>query len=452
MLAKVYASLRRASRIERKAGFVEAAGLQWYSPPIMPADTPVKALILAFTDAPALAAYVINRLQPELLCFFVPESAKTLVEESVQPLVQQMPKRWDWVVTPDPADVITCHQALSRSIHDLLRTWSVQVGEVVVDLTGATPAMAAALATASQPWTSRVISLVDATGREESEQILIGGLAKHWLQGNPWDESAVVVRREASEAFNQGSFRAAATLFHTLEARVSGGQKPLYRALGELASGYGAWEQFHYRQAWDKLKTSLKALDMASLWGGPPGLKALLPLIKANNGFLEKLVLDPADVKEGVVLDLLAHAHRRAHVDHDFERAMVALVRAMEACAQRQLFKQYKIKTWDVQPEQLPESMRDTCRTCYLDDVDGKYKLPLQSQFRALAGLGDQMGQAFLRDWPKMKPLLDAANHAVLGHGFEAIKSERVQQLTDVVMKLTGVSEPSLPKFPVLNL
>ena len=418
----------------------------------MPADTPVKALILAFTDAPSLAAYVINRLQPELLCFFVPESAKAQVEEAVQPLVQQMPKRWDWVVTPDPADVIACHQALSRSIHDLFRNWAVQVGEVVVDLTGATPAMAAALATVSQPWTSRVISLVDAEGREEGEAILIDGLAKQWLQGNPWDESAVVVRREASDAFNHGSFRAAATLFHTLEARVSGGQKPLYRALGELASGYGLWEQFHYRQAWDKLKTSLKALDMASLWGGPPGLKALLPFIKANNGFLEMLVLDPADVKEGVVLDLLAHAHRRANVDHDYERAMVALVRAMEACAQRQLFKQHKIKTWDVQPEQLPDAMRDTCRTCYLDDVDGKYKLPLQNQFRALAGLGDQMGQAFLRDWPKMKPLFDAANHAVLGHGFEAIKAERVQQLSDVVMKLTGVSESSLPKFPVLSL
>jgi CRISPR-associated protein (TIGR02710 family) len=418
----------------------------------MPADTPVKALILAFTDAPTLAAYVINRLQPELLCFFVPESAKAQVEEAVQPLVQQMPKRWDWVVTPDPADVIVCHQALSRAIHDLFRTWAVQVGEVVVDLTGATPAMAAALATASQPWTSRVISLVDAKGGEEGEVIVIDGLTKHWLQGNPWDEAAVVVRREACDAFNHGSFKAAATLFHTLEARVSGGQKPLYRALGELALGYGLWEQFHYRQAWEKLKTSLKALDMASLWGGPPGLKALLPFIKANSGFLEKLVLDPAEVKDGVVLDLLAHAHRRAHVDHDHERAMVAFVRALEACAQRQLFKQYKIKTWDVQPEQLPEALRETCRTCCLDDVDGKYKLPLQSQLRALAGLGDQMGQAFLRDWPKMKPLLDAANHAVLGHGFEAIKGERVQQLSDVVMKLAGVSESSLPKFPTLTL
>jgi CRISPR-associated protein (TIGR02710 family) len=295
------------------------------------------------------------------------------------------------------------------------------------------------------------VSLIDATGNED-EGIVIDGRAKRWLQGNPWDEAATGVRREACTAFNHGLFRAAATLFHMLEARVSGGQKPLYRALGDLALGYALWEQFHYRQAWEKLKTSLKALDMATLWGGPPGLKALLPLIKANSGFLERLVLDPADVKEGVALDLLAHAHRRAQIDHDPERAMVALLRALEAWAQRQLFKQYKIKTWDVQPEQLPEALRETCRTCYLDDVDGKYKLPLQAQFRVLAGLGDQMGQAFVHAWPQMKPLLDAASHAILGHGFEAIKPERVQQLSDVVTKLTGVTESSLPKFPLLNL
>ena len=87
-----------------------------------------------------------------------------------------------------------------------------------------------------------------------------------------------------------------------------------------------------------------------------------------------------------------------------------------------------------------------------MEDLDGKYKLPLQAQFRALAGLGDQMGQAFLREWPTMKPLLDAANHAVLGHGFEPVKAERVQQLYDVVVKLSGVSESSLPKFPMLDL
>ncbi|MBX3236815.1 MAG: TIGR02710 family CRISPR-associated protein [Nitrospiraceae bacterium] len=417
----------------------------------MATDSPVKALLIALTDAPPPAVHVINRLQPELLCFFVPESAKAGIEESVQPQVRQMPKRWDWIVTPDASDPIACHRALGQSIQDLFRTWDVRPGEVVVDLTGATPAMAAALGAATLPWTSRTIMLVE--GQDpDGETLQIDGQDLRWIQGNPWDEAAAVGRREAAESFNHGSFRAAATAFHGLEARVSGGQKPLYRALGDLAMGYALWEQFQYRQAWDKLKTATKALEMATIWGGPPGLKSLLPAIKANSGFLEKLVLDPAEVKEGVALDLLAHAHRRALVDHDGERAMGALVRGLEACAQRQLYRQYKIKTWDVQSEQLPEALRETCRTCYLDDVDGKYKLPLQSQFRALAGLGDQMGQAFLRDWPKMKPLLDAANHAVLGHGFEPVKLERFQQLHDIVIKLVGVNTSSLPAFPVLSL
>jgi CRISPR-associated protein (TIGR02710 family) len=195
-----------------------------------------------------------------------------------------------------------------------------------------------------------------------------------------------------------------------------------------------------------------KALDMASVWGGPPGLKSLLPTVKQNAGFLEKLVLDPAEVKESLALDLLAHARRRAEVAHDYEAAMVALVRALEAFAQFQLFKSYKIKSWDLQPEQLPEALRETCRTCFLSDLDGKYKLQLHDQFRALAGLGSQMGQAYLAQWPKMKPLLDAANHAVLGHGFESIKPERYHQLLEIVMKLTGVNSISLPTFPVLNL
>jgi hypothetical protein len=38
----------------------------------------------------------------------------------------------------------------------------------------------------------------------------------------------------------------------------------------------------------------------------------------------------------------------------------------------------------------------------------------------------------------------------VLGHGFETVKTERVQQLFDVVVKLSGVSDSSLPKFSTL--
>jgi CRISPR-associated protein (TIGR02710 family) len=409
--------------------------------------------VIALTGHSAAAAvYTINRLQPDSLCFVLPEGAKALVESEVQPKIEHLPRRWDWVILPEIGEFVGCYQTLARTLPEILRTWEVQPGELVVDVTGATSAMAGALTLVTMPMSSRIVSLVPAREGQEDDRVDIAGQPFVWTQGNPWDEAASLSRREGCELFNRRLFAAAAKLFREVEARVSGGQKPLYRAFGDLADGYDLWERFHYRQAWEKLKTAVKAFEMASLWGGPPGLTSLLPAIKANAGFLERLVLDPAPVKDMQALDLLAHAGRRLHGLQDSEAAMVSLVRALEAFAQRQLFKQYQIKTWDVQPEQLPQALQETCRSCWLEDLDGKYKLPLQAQFRSLAGLGDQMGQVFLREWPTMKPLLDAASHAVLGHGFEPVKTERVQQLYDVVVKLSGVSEASLPRFPMLNV
>lgn len=415
-------------------------------------DQPIKALVIALVDDAASAVYSINRLKPEALCFVLSEGSKALVESNIQPHIQQMPKRWDWIILEDICEFPSTYQTLARSLSDLVHTWEVKSGELVVDLSGATPAMAAALSLVALPWTSRLIELTQAREGLDGDRVDIGSKAMVWTQSNPWDEQAALSRREGCELFNRGLFRAAVKQFREIELRVSGGQKPLYRAFADLAEGYEFWERFHYRQAWDKLKTAMKALEMASLWGGPPGLKTVVQPIKVNVGFLEKLVLDPADVKEFIPLDVLAHAQRKLVLRRDPEAAMVALVRALEGFAQVHLYKVHKIKSWDVLPDQLPQALQEICRTCYLEDIDGKYKLPLQAQFRVLAGLGDQLGQVFLREWPKMKPLLDAANHGVLGHGFEPIKPERVQQLYDVVVKLTGIAESSLPKFPVLNL
>lgn len=426
-----------------------------YSPPSMAAESPVKALLCGFDSDVEAAAHLINRLKPDVLCFFAPASAKPLVQQQVQPKLAQMPRRWDIIVTPDSQEFLASYHVLVHALPALLQTWEVQRGELVIAWADATPPMVGALVLAGLDKASRIVQLLEPPSSAELPDGSPSGTPEErwkWIQGNPWDEGAAGVRKEASGLFNRGSYEAAAYLFKQLELRVSGGQKPLYRAFADLAEGYGLWHRFQYRQAWDKLKTSHKALEMASVWGGPPGLKELIPAVKANAGFLERLVLDPQEVKEQVALDLLAQARRRADQHGDSEGAVVALVRSLEAFAQRQLFKQHRIKTWDVQPEQLPDALRETCRACYLDDLDGKYKLPPQAQFRVLAGLGDQMGQAFLAQWPKMKPLLDAANQGVLGHGFEPVKPERFHQLYEIVMKLVGVPETSLPKFPVLNV
>src|SRR5262245_4301591 len=280
-------------------------------------DHPVTALVITLTDHPGATVYSINRLRPESLCFILPESAKPLVESSVQPKIEQMPRRWDWVSLSDAEHFPSCYQSLARSLPSILKGWEIQPGELVVDLTGATAAMSGSLSLVTRPFTSRVVSLVPAAEGREGDAVSIDGQAFIWLQVNPWDEAATISCQEACEYFNRGAFVAAAALFRLIEIRVSGGQKPLYRAFFDLAEGYDLWERFHYRQAWDKLKTATKALEMASVWGGPPGLKELMPAIKANAGFLEKLVLDPTEVKDLVALDLLAHARRRLDADRD---------------------------------------------------------------------------------------------------------------------------------------
>ena len=87
-------------------------------------DSSTKALLIAVTDDAAAAVYSINRLKPELLCFFVPESVKTLIETAVQPHIVQMPRLWDWVVTTDALEkTYVLNQALARSLPDLLQAW-----------------------------------------------------------------------------------------------------------------------------------------------------------------------------------------------------------------------------------------------------------------------------------------------------------------------------------------
>ncbi|MFB3114648.1 MAG: hypothetical protein ACE1ZW_01570, partial [Nitrospirales bacterium] len=227
-------------------------------------DHHTKALLLALGEDPAPAIACINHLSPELLCFFLPESQKDIIESLVQPQITKMPQRWDWILTTDPDSFVQSHQAITKNLPNILKTWGVQPGELVMDFSTATPAMAAAVALASRPFTSKVVQLRGSDGSSsEAKTVIVGGEPKVWEESNPWNEEAQQARQEACLLFNQGAFSSAAKKFRHIERLVSGGLKPLYHALCDVAEGYALWEAFHYREAWDKLKTSHKALELA---------------------------------------------------------------------------------------------------------------------------------------------------------------------------------------------
>ena len=413
----------------------------------MSAHIPTKALLLAIQTDPAPAIAILQHLQPEMVCFFLQESSKHIVESDIHPALSQMPQRWDWILTPDTENFPACHKALATGLGPLLTTWNVTPGELTLDLTGASPAMASAMTLSGFPFSTQV--WLGAPNFAKSPSTDSSSQADP--SENPWDEEAPRIRQDGCEMFNLGWHEAAARIFQTLEHRISGGSKPMYRALVDVAQGYGLWEQLQYRQAWEKLKSGIKALELASVWGGPPGMDRIIKSLKDNLRFLELLALDAKEIKPTLALDLFAWAKRRGDRGREIEMATRALFRGLEASAQYHLFKGYQIKSWDITVEQLPKELQSTCQTCYLNDIDGKYRLPLRAQFQALAGLGDPMGQRFTTDWPKMKSLFDAADHAVMGYGFESLKAERFHQLFELTLKLTGTVVTDLPVFPTLK-
>jgi CRISPR-associated protein (TIGR02710 family) len=411
------------------------------------AHLPTKALLLAIQTDPAPAIAILQQLHPEMVCFFLHESCKHVVESDVHPALSQMPQRWDWILTPDPESFPTCHKALAQALGPLLTTWNVAPGQLAIDLTSASPAMASAMTLVGFPFSTQVWLVPANLFQEETS----GSSTQPHTSENPWDEEAPRLRQEACDLFNNGWNEASARAFHTLEHRVSGGLKPFYRALADIAQGYGLWEQLLYRLAWEKLKNGIKALELASVWGGPPGMERVISTLKGNARFLESIVLDAKEIKSSLALDLIAWAKRRGDRGRDLEMATRVLLRGLEAAAQIQLSDRFKLKSWDITVEQLPKDMQDICRTRYLNEIDGKYCLPLQAQFQTLAGFGDPMGQRFVTEWPKMKSLLDAADHAVLGYGFEPLKAERFHQLYELTLKLTGTAASDLPVFPSLK-
>ena len=427
--------------------FLPVSSLSDIVVPIVSAYTPTKALLLAVQSDPAPAIAILQQLSPEMVCFFLEESCQHVVESDIHPALSQMPKRWDWILTPDTKNFTTCHKTLAQGLGPLLTTWNVAPGELTIDLTSASPAMAAAMTLAGFPFSTQMWLRQTTSSQDDT----VDPATTSPTTENPWDEEAPRIRQEACHAFNQGWHEAAAHAFRTLEHRVSGGSKPMYRALVDIAQGYGLWEQFQYRPAWEKLKSGIKALELASVWGGPPGMDRIIKALKDNLRFLESIVLDAKDIKRSVALDLLSWAKRHGDRGRDIEMTTRILVRGLEAATQYQLSHQYQLKSWDITIEQLPKDLQETCRTCYLNEIDGKYRLPLLAQFQTLAKLGDSMGERFEKEWPKIKSLFDAADHGVLGYGFESLKAERFHQLFEVTLKLTGIVVADLPTFPTLK-
>jgi CRISPR-associated protein (TIGR02710 family) len=359
------------------------------------------------------------------------------------------PGSWDLKGVNDEQDFGDCVRQI-RSLDDQIEGWLRKGTEydAVVDFTGGTKCMSAALSLVSRRWPC-AFSYVGGTERTRGGTgIVVSGKEETLVTQNPWNALGYQAIEDACLLFDQHAFVPAANLLN--EARQAADDDAVKRSLStfhQLCEGYGLWDRFQHKDAIQRIGNVLKnAADLQAALGSNRS-EAVLRSIRQHHQTLQEIVAQPWS--RAMVADLLGNAHRRKH-EARYDDGVARLYRAIESLAQLALAERHEIPSTDgVALERIPESLRERWAP---RAENGKLLVGLQDAYILLAELGDDEGKLFRQlklDVPRRSPLT-ARNQSILAHGFQPVVPVVFDQMWEATMKLGKFSNENLPEFPRL--
>lgn len=410
-----------------------------------------QAMIVSLGGSPEPLIKTLTEQKPDSVCFLASQASVDLVGKIKEGAAKNGMSFQDYkVLVEDINDLAHCYQK-ALVCADWIATQGVPAAEVVVDYTGGTKTMTAALVLATVSREFR-FSYVGGTLRTKGGLgIVVDGSEEVRLGPNPWELFAVQERQRLAQYFNSSQFAACRVLIQEITDRLSSEEKERFAVLKAVVEGYEAWEGFSHRRALRRLEEATAKLQHLEALRAAGNLSSLASGLSANVRFLRSLKEHTHDFQELHPLllpDLLANAKRRL-AEGKFDDAAARLYRLVEMIGQIEVWQRCGAKTEDFPLEQIPESLREEFGHRYRDTKDNKIKLPLEATYRVLQEQGSETGQRFFQDG-RFSNLQQARNQSILAHGVIPIEEKRVQALLDFVSSLMPLEdEPHFPKLQV---
>jgi CRISPR-associated protein (TIGR02710 family) len=412
-----------------------------------------RAMLVSLGGSPAPVLHTLNEQRPQYVLFFVSPTSAGEVQTVIKGL-QYRCVDCDRIMSASAEVLAECYRAIRDELPAHLERWGVGFEELAVDYTGGTKSMSAALVLATA---DRVhgYSYVGGVERDKGGLgVVIDGRERMWYLQNPWKE---LVRDELVRVrvyFGAARYRTAYEELEGLAARATADSQPLLQALGNLALGYGNWDDFRHREAARHLGQAYEFLRVFALGSSRAAWGQLASAVKGNLEFLGPF----SDKKRGegarraaLIPDLLANADRRARVERKHEDGVARLYSCLERGARfRLLARPEPIDTEEVSPKDVPAALLDEFERRYLERGQGRLKLPLLASYQLLDALGDEMGVRFMARETEIRRLLDLRNRAYLGHGERPVGEAEYSRFREMLVGLLDLREQDLPVFPAL--
>jgi len=412
---------------------------------------PCQAMLVSLGGSREPVLFTLNQQRPAHVVFFVSPQSETELQMVIKGLNFQC--RFNHIVSPSAEDLGACYRALREQLPTMLAQWGLSEDDLVVDYTGGTKSMSAALVLATVERAQRYSYIGGVERDKGGVGIVLGGRERMLYVHNPWKEWAQEERKRISLYFATARYATALDELQRLQQHADAAEQSLLRALASAVEGYRDWDNFRYQAALPKLgEQALRFLKPYALGNTQnPALARFVLEVETNLEFLRRFAA--ANTRdEAYVLDLIANADRRARIEGKYEDAVARLYSGLERAARFRLRRQYRINTEDVKREQIPEVLREEYMQKYLDPRDGKLKVPLVAAYRLLEALGDALGGAFTLRQEEILELLNLRNSSPLGHGESPVGAEGYERFRSVLIALLALDESALPRFPELHV
>jgi CRISPR-associated protein (TIGR02710 family) len=353
------------------------------------------------------------------------------------------------IMIPDAEDLEICYEKALECAEVALKEGR-SAADVVVDFTGGTKAMTAALtlATVGKGFTFSYVG-----GRERSKEgrgIVMTGGERIVRRRDPFVLYAVHERRRLAQCFNQYQFQAAQAVARDLQARpIHEPDRMAFEFVANVAAGYEAWDRFLFEPAQQLLKSASR--KWAPAIRANPSLRyaALQTTIEAHSRRLDLISEKTKRLREVhpvLAEELLGNAKRRAE-EGKYDDAIVRLYRALELGGQIAVQKALGCGTDKVPVDRLPTKLRDEYRQRY-ERQPNFVQLALDATYRLLEALDQREGKKFASRAEQFKKVQSARNDSWLAHGLGACRDETYGSLSLLVREILEIEEgPSFPKL-----
>jgi len=408
---------------------------------LMPTDT--RAALVSVGGAPAPILFTLRQHRPAHVWYFC--SAATATQPGSQTIAEVIQAQLDWHPVPRFIEVQRfeelgpCYHELRRKIPELLDEARVSRTDVLVDYTGGTKTMTAALVLAATELFDR-FSYVGGEQREKGGLgVTVEGKERVFYQSNPWNELAVREVERACDLWAGALFDTAAQVLRAAAARVT--RRHRFEAVAEVAEAMAARYRLDFREATRLLGRKLQE-GLALLFDGQDdhGLAAFARGALQSCSACAQGVASPVFLRE--VLD---NALRTA-AQGRFEDAAARLYRGMEMQGQLWLheatngvFVNGRCRRENI--EKIPAGLTtlDFCRP----DGTGEVRLSVEQLFRALHRLGDARAAKVVADIerePKSRwrQATEKRNTSILAHGVNSIGEEGFEAMKQTAADFLG--------------